>query len=124
MENQTNINLSRLLGQDAKYVGRNAAEALEGLPLAAWGALVEAVVDQNGAGSVPGIDCDVVKTHETLADFDSARVDAWSERGERAECSFAGFPARLYERFQTFKGQQRRTVIVVDCGDARAALCF
>ena len=118
----TNINLSTVLGDDAKYVGEDSAAAIESLPESAWPAMAEAIGEHNGEGSVPGIDCAVAVTHETLADFENSRAASWTEKGSRAEHSFAGFKAIEYDRFQLRRGEPRKHSIVIDLGDVRVAL--
>ena len=118
------IDLQAVLSDDAKYVGEDAAASLSGLPAEAWPALKAAVEDRNGSGSIPGIDCGIVITRETLADFDDARLRHWSERGSREAREYDGRPALLFERFQPMRGMTRRTAIVLDCGECRAVLTF
>lgn len=116
-----NIRLTDVLGDDASYCGDDSAAALEGLPAAAWPALV-AACDEMGCGDAPGIDCAVAKTNETIDDFDASRAAHWSEPGRRSELDLAGRRAVMYERCQLRRGDQRLTQIVVDCGDSRAVL--
>lgn len=107
-------------GDDA-YVDENSAAALEDLPVSAWAALVEAC-DELMLGDSPGIDCHVAKTHDTLADFDESRRKHWTEAGTRSDLTLAGLPAIMYERAQLFRGHQRETLIVIDCGNCRAVV--
>jgi hypothetical protein len=118
----TNISLSAKLGDDAKYVGDDSAAAIESLPETAWAAMVEAIGEYNGEGSVPGIDCAVAVTHETIADFEKSRTNSWTEKGRRTDHEFSGFKAVEYERFQLCRGGQRRHSIVIDLGDVRVSL--
>lgn len=61
----------------------------------------------------PGIDNALVKSAETLSDFDDARTNHWRERGRREETTAAGFKAIIYSDFQAVKGQQRRSAMGV-----------
>ena len=117
----TKINLKSLYGDDARYIGEGSAAALESLDESHLTALNEALEELNGEG-VLGIDCNVSVTHETLADFDDARTKHWSDRGSARRFAFAGRPAVEFDRFQLFRGQPRRKMIIVDLGDIRVCL--
>lgn len=103
------------------YIDADSADALCCIPDAAWPAILEALDEYRGAKD-PGIDCDVAKTHETLADFNETRLNRWHERGYKKEHQFAGFTAVHYERFQLKKGEPRQDMMVVDLGEFRIAL--
>lgn len=109
------------LAENAKWTGERAASALEQVPDAHWDAVLAAT--QEFGGTDPGIDCDVVVTRETLADFDAARAEHWSERGSRSEHAIEGLSALKFERFQLARGKTRQgCMIVIDLGDIRLAL--
>ncbi len=127
----THIRLTDVIGDDADYVDENSAIAIEGLPLEAWRALLEAcaiLVDGNADDVIPGIDCRVAKTHEALADWDDSRDNDWRKRGRRTDTWMTGdlglsaWPARLFENVQMNKGQERGDYIVIDLGECRAVL--
>lgn len=115
------INLAARLGEDVTYVDDDSRAAIEALPDAAWQALLDATDDLSG-GDDPGISSSVAVTRETLADFDDSRRRFWAEKGSRVELTCGGLPAVKYERFQLRRGATRRTQIVIDCGDLRAAV--
>lgn len=114
------LNINQVLGSSARYVDEKSAAALEMLPASSWSALVAA--SEEIAGPNPGIDCSVVVTNETVADFDAARQNHWSQRGTRTEFNFYGLKAVKYEDFQLRKGATRARQIVVDLGAQRVAL--
>lgn len=106
---------------NAKWMGKSTAAALEQVPETHWPALIAAMTIYGGTD--PGIDCEVVATRETLADFDIARQDHWSERGGRTEHTVDGRSALLFERFQIARGKTRQNMmVVIDFGDLRIAL--
>lgn len=113
--------IESIYGKSAHYVDDDSAAAIEGLPIETWPALVAACEEIVG-GTQPGIDCDVAKTSETLDQWDTARDD-WSECGQRNQVECGGQPAIVYYRIQVRKGDPRRDLIVVDCGEFRAVLC-
>lgn len=106
---------------NAKWIGESGAAALERVPDALWCAVLAAT--QIAGGTDPGIDCGLVVTHETLADFDDARNNHWRECGKRTEHALDGCAALQFERFQLVKGAPREScMVVVDLGDFRLAL--
>lgn len=117
----TMIRLTDVLGEDADYVDDDSGAAIEGLPSEFWPALVAGCRALTG-GEMPGIDCEVARTRDTLADFDDGWRQVWSDRGPRTELSCAGYRAVLYERCQMHKGEPRRSQVIIDFGDVRAAL--
>ena len=119
----TMINVNKLYGDDAKYVDDASAAALSQIDEVALPALNAALDELNGEGQL-GCDCRVAVTHETLADFDSARSRHWAERGTRGEFEFAGLKAVKFCNFQLFKWTPRNKhgLIVVDLGDVRVCL--
>jgi len=76
-----------------------------------------------GIGSVIAKPITLRGNDETLADFDAARVDHWSERGHRALLRINGLDALRFERFQFVRGTGRRDMTVLDLGTARLSLC-
>jgi hypothetical protein len=64
-------------------------------------------------------ECEVVKTGETIDHWIDARAN-WSERGEDAVINaYNGKPYAFFENAQVAKGQQRKDILVIDCGDHR-----
>ena len=63
-------------------------------------------------------DCDVVWTAETLEDWTSARAN-WAEAGTGGAGTHEGTAYLFFEDARVAKGQQRKDVCVVDCGDHR-----
>jgi len=103
------------------YLG-NDASALAQVTDEQWPSILAALDELNGGAKDPGIDCKLVKTHETFADFDHSRAQHWAVRGTREEYDFGGIKAVKYERFQLHRGQLRETQIVIDLGDYRLCL--
>ncbi len=64
---------------------------------------------------------EAVETRETLSDFEESAKKynerTWAGRGE-----IAGLPFIAWSEVQTFKGETRRALSVVDFGDRRIAL--
>ncbi len=114
---------SEYIKANAQYMGDTTN--IEQIPESCWDAVVEAAELHTGAdkgSGEPGISCEIVITHETLADFDSSRLTHWRERGERSAHAIGGLSAMRYEGFQRSKGQSRESMTVVDCGDLRVVL--
>src|SRR3990167_5972581 len=118
----TNPIISKFLADNSAYIDEDTAAALSSLNDTAWPALVEALDEINSGATEPGIDCAIAVTHETLADFDHSRMTFWSERGSRSEHMVGGFKAVKYDRFQLRRGDTRRSQIIIDLGNIRAAL--
>lgn len=110
------------IAANEQFIDENSAAALSSIPDAAWPAILRAADEINMGATLPGIETTVVKTHETIADFDASRSVHWVERGSRAEFEFGGFRAVKYERFQLHRGAPRQSQIVVDLGDFRIAM--
>lgn len=121
MGGETQMTMQEYITANAKWLGERVSANLAQIPDAALPALVAACNDLGG-GDEPGIDCDVIITHESLADFDASRSQHWSEPGVREEVEYSGFKAVSYERLQLRKGTPRVSIIVVDIGDKRVAL--
>ena len=64
-------------------------------------------------------ECELVKTSETIVDWVSSSAN-WSERGEPALLdSYNGKSYVYFENAQVAEGQQRKDILVIDCGDHR-----
>jgi hypothetical protein len=110
-----------LISENTDHMTDESLAAIEQIPEAAWDSVTTIALDENGWDEI-GLNCDVSITHETLEDFDNSRINHWSERGQRSEIEANGFKAIGYSGLQIAKGQQRKEMIVVDCGDVRACL--
>jgi hypothetical protein len=87
-----------------------------------WPAVLEALAIINPGSADPGIDCDVIITTETIADFDRSRAQHWSEQGQRRELLVGGSNGVHYDRFQRHKGARRDSCIIIDIGAKRVVL--
>lgn len=105
-----------------QWLGERICANLEQIADSDWPALLEGTDIVNMGATDPGIDCDVVITHETLDDFDASRLGRWREAGIRTEVECGGRKAVLFDKFQRHKGAQRETILVIDFGDKRVAL--
>ena len=108
--------------ENAKYLDERVAANLEQIPDDLWAAVVAGTNELTHGGDEPGIDCDVVITRETVADFDNTRSTHWNESGARRAVDCGGRPAVLFEKFQRAKGQPRDTILVIDCGELTVVL--
>ena len=117
----TKINLDKQLGEEARYVDTASAEAIEATDLASWKALVLGAEELNGDDSVPGSDCYIAVTKDSLGGWDRVRGEHWRELGERSEFIFDEHPAIKYEGFQMFKGQQRQDIVVIQLNSEHCA---
>lgn len=111
---------TQYIEENADYINESSLAAIEGLNEAEFLALIE--TGSAGYGEDPGIDNEIAKTAETLADFDNSRAISWHEKGKRTECVFNGFAAIEYEDIQVAKGQQRRSIVVIDFGNIRSVV--
>ena len=113
------------LTENDEYLDENSAIVIEKLTDEQFNVLIAANDAFRGVypkgNSNPGIDCNLVRTTETLAEFDDARTNHWQECALREEVNI-GVPAIKYERVQTHKGCQRHNILVVDFGDFRVTL--
>ena len=116
------MTISTYLTDNSNWIDERSAAAITQVTDAQWPAVLAALDIHSGGATDPGIDCNVAVTHETLADFDAARANHWSERGSRAEHTFDGIAAIKYERFQLARGQERRDMVVLDLGAVRLSL--
>ena len=117
------MNTAKILGDDERYADDTSLSVLEKLPESAWGSLVECADEYLAVGDMPGLDCRLVSTRETLEDFLSARANHWQEPGTVEEITTeAGTRALHFERVQTRKGEQRKDIVVADFGDTRVVL--
>jgi hypothetical protein len=110
--------VTKFLEQAAHYIDKNSAAIVEKLTDEQFAFLVSATEDLTDGGNEPGIDSSLVRTHETLIDFDTSRSENWAERGARKDIN-VGVAAVKYEKVQVLKGQPRCDFIVVDLGDYR-----
>ena len=78
---------------------------------------LEAIAEKIADAGVTGDDFS--GTRETIDDFLVASKN-WSQCGEIDEQTIDGTRAVLFRNAQSAKGQQRKNVLVVDCGDFRA----
>ena len=113
--------INEYLTENARYIDPDSAARIKGFTPAMWAACLAATLELTGAAE-PGIECRVVTTSETIADFDKSRREHWSERGSRETFEFAGLPAVKFSDMQISRGRQRLTQIVIDAGDIRICL--
>ena len=110
------------LTQAAHYIDEGSRSIVEVLTDDQFAILVAATDEYcDGRNSEPGIDSTLVRTHETIADFDASRAQHWNERGSR-EVLEIGAEAVKFERVQMLKGQPRVSFIVVDLGEYRVVV--
>lgn len=110
------------LAQAAHYIDEGSRSIVEALTDDQFALLVAATDEYcGGSDNEPGIDSTLVRTHETIADFDASRAKHWNERGSR-EALEIGVDAVKFERVQMLKGQPRHDFIVVDLGDYRVVV--
>jgi len=113
--------VSAYLDAHAADIDDQSAAAISQVTDEQWPAVLAALAFHSDGA----IDRDVAfaVTRETLADFDSARDNHWSERGRRTEHRIDGLDALRFERFQLVRGTARRDMTVLDLGTARLSLC-
>ena len=116
------MTISTYLTENSQWIDESSAAAITQVDDSQWLAVLAALDEYSGGATEPGIDCNVAITHETLADFDAARANHWSERGSRDEHTFGDIAAIKYERFQLARGQERRDMVVLDLGAVRLSL--
>lgn len=109
------------LQENADYMTEASAAALSVLTDEQFKALTAALEDMCGSDCL-GVDCGIVKTHETFEDFENSRTQFWSEQGTREDGEFYGVATVIYHRVQMAKGKPRQTFAVADCGDFRILL--
>jgi hypothetical protein len=63
-------------------------------------------------------ECSIVKTSETIDDWIASR-SGWQEAGEGDVDEHDGRAYAYFENAQVAKGQQRKDILVIDCGDYR-----
>lgn len=110
--------VTEFLVEAAHYIDEGSRSIVEMLTDEQFAILVAATDEFSGGGTEPGIDSTLVRTHETIADFDASRAAHWSQRGRREELDINA-PAIKFEDAQMIKGQPCHTFIVVDLGDYR-----
>ena len=117
--------VTEFLAQASYYIDDCSAAIIEQLTDKQFDILVAATDEHCGncdeERSEPGIDSNLVRTHETLNDFEASRTDYWTERGTKKDINI-GVPAVKYEQVQMFKGQTRQNFIVVDLGEYRVVV--
>lgn len=113
--------VAEYLAENARYLNESARAIIEGITDAQLELLMAATDELNSGCREPGIDNDLVRTHETFSDFDDSRAKHWNERGFREEVELAA-PAVKFEDVQMLKGKPRVSFIVVDLGDFRVVL--
>lgn len=107
--------------ENQDYLDEDSLSVLEIVTDEQFAALVAATEATSSAD--PGVDNDLVRTYESIEDFESSRQKHWTECKTAKQCEFAGFSAMHYEGVQMFKGQARiDNLIVVDFGDFRITL--
>jgi len=125
MTTHTNPNgsiVSAYLDANAAWLDERSAAAISQVTDEQWPAVLAALDLHSGGATDPGIDCRAAVTRETLADFDAARDNHWSERGRRTEQRIDGLDALRFERFQLSRGSERRDMTVLDLGVVRVSL--
>lgn len=111
--------VTEYLNQNARYIDEGSRSIVELLTDDQFTVLVAATDEYcGGSDCEPGIDSTLVRTNETIADFDASRAEFWNERGSREELAI-GVNAVKFERVQMFKGQPRQDFVVVDMGEYR-----
>lgn len=117
------MDTNKLFGDDARLLDETSLSVLEKLPESAWGSLVECTDEYLAVGDMPGLDCRLVSTRETLDDFLNARANHWQEPGRVEEITTeAGIKALHFQCLQTRKGEQRTDMVVIDFGETRISL--
>lgn len=117
--------VSEFLAQASHYIDEGSAAVVEQLTDEQFAIIVAATDEISSASekgaSEPGIDSTLVRTNETLIDFDTSRAEYWAERGSRQDIDL-GAPAVRYEHVQMLKGQPRHHFIVIDLGEYRVVV--
>jgi hypothetical protein len=114
--------VTEFLAQADHYIDEESRSILEVLTDDQFAAVVAATDEYcGGSDSEPGIDSTLVRTHETIGDFDASRAQHWNERGIRKVLEI-GVDAVKFERVQMIKGQPRHDFIVVDFGEYRVVI--
>ena len=114
------MTIQEYIATNKQWLGARVSANLDQVPEDKWPALLAGV--KVLGGSEPGIDCDVVITHETFADFDQSRAQRWSESGTRKEAMLADCKSLLFDHFQSRRGTPRTSILVIDIGDKRVVL--
>lgn len=114
--------VTEFLNQAAHYIDKGSRSIIERLTDDQFAVLVAATDEYcGGSDSEPGIDSTLLRTNETIADFDASRAEHWNERGCREELAI-GVDAVKFEQVQISKGQPRHDFIVVDMGEYRVVV--
>ena len=113
--------ITNYLAENAPYLDEASRSIIETVTADQFAVLVAASDAQSNGCENPGIDNALVRSHETLEDFDHSRANHWRERGYRDELNI-GVQALRFEDVQMIKGQPRVTFVVVDFGDFRVVV--
>jgi len=113
--------VAEYLKEAAHYIDEGSRSIVEQLTEDQFNILVAATDALNDGCDQPGIDNGLVRTYETIADFDQSRAEHWAQRGYREELDIAA-PAIKFENVQMIKGQPRQSFIVVDLGEYRVVV--
>jgi len=112
--------VAEYLTEAAHYIDEGSRSIVESLTDAQFAIIVAATDALNEGCNEPGIDNGLVRTYETIPDFDDSR-SKWNERGSRKELAIEA-PAVKFDRVQMIKGQPRTDFVVVDLGDFRVVV--
>jgi hypothetical protein len=119
---ETKMTKSEFLAENSQYIrSERLLSNLAQIPDDKWDIVVACVELANSGGTEPGLDCDVVITHETLEDFEASRK-GWRECASMKNTKIAGHAALTFSGVQMYKGQSRRDFVVLDLGDIRVVL--
>lgn len=118
------MNVAQLIGEEADGVDLDSLAALEQLPEHLWPALVGCCLANFACvePAVPGIDCRVAVTHETVEDFDCSRTSVWSEAGVRSVETYEGVEFVVFTDAQVRRGMRRQAIAVCRVGELTAVL--
>mgnify|MGYP003650032680 CR=1 FL=1 len=118
----TNFSTTEFISANENYLTEEGVSVLQGITDVEWPALLAALEVLNPGATDPGVDCVLVKTHETIDDFKKSRLTSWSERGSQTDHELPGFKAVEFHNLQMAKGKQRTSIVVLDLGDRRVVL--
>lgn len=110
------MNLNEYLKDE--YIEDGSREVLESLNQNEFDVVVKASGILHGGNREPGIDNEVAKTSESLADF----ADSWASQKGFNDVTIDGFAARIYKAAQIRNGCPRVDFLVIDFGVFRVVL--
>ncbi|WP_321336541.1 hypothetical protein [Breoghania sp.] len=115
--------VAEYLDENGRYMDRASRAVVRSLNDAQFSVLFDAfnILTASGSEVEPGIDCKLVRTAETLDDFDDARASQWHEKGNRIDYR-PEIPAVEYQQIQMQKGRPRQNISVADLGAFRVVL--